>query len=406
MTPVDSALENPLVESIFSYAGQILANRPVNFLGIGNDGAALQAFAERSFGTRLTGSRVMISLKGYMHGNTKKPDPASVDLLFIDARDHDPAKLSESVRAALQSSAPRARIVLIAKLDVLESSAALALRQLVTDRYSVTHIHVSGDDADGAVIWIGNATPSIKQAVVLSRGGLPTSPKHMIDIPINAVRNTENWSDIVPGDAVEETVTADQLSAYFDIRPGVTTGNDKLLILPTSEIERLGIEADAFRPVLPDPSQLDDEIIEGRPGGFPDTNERLMILQVDSDVDLKARYPNLASHLETAGALEAEETPVWYALETPPVPPIVCAARDGQPCCFFLNRSKAIATDKFVALYPKPAVAAAIAGNASLVAQIWGEITKAVDDANQDVTLENLPRFEVPSLKRILPPAN
>lgn len=406
MTQVDSALGNPLVESIFSYAGQILSNRPVNFLGVGNDGPALQGLAERTFGQRLTGSRVMISLKGYMHGNTKKPDPASIDLLFIDARDHDRAKLSDSVKEALQASAPRARIALIVKLDVLESQETLALRQLVTDRYSVTHIHVSGDDADGAVIWIGNAAPSIKQAVVLSRGGLPTSPKHMIDIPINAVRNTENWADIVPGDAVENAATADQLSSYFDIRPGVTTGNDNLLILPTSEIERLGLEAEAFRPVLPDPSQIDDEIIEGRPGGFPDTNERLMILQVDSDTDLKDRYPNLSSHLETAVASEAAASPSWYALEKPPVPPIVCAARDGQPCCFFLNRSKAIATDKFVALYPKPPVAAAIACNASLVAQIWGEITKAVDDASQDVTLENLPRFEVPGLKRILPLAN
>ena len=160
MTQVDSALGNPLVESIFSYAGQILSNRPVNFLGVGNDGPALQGLAERTFGQRLTGSRVMISLKGYMHGNTKKPDPASIDLLFIDARDHDRAKLSDSVKEALQASAPRARIALIVKLDVLESQETLALRQLVTDRYSVTHIHVSGDDADGAVIWIGNAAPS------------------------------------------------------------------------------------------------------------------------------------------------------------------------------------------------------------------------------------------------------
>lgn len=401
MTQVDSVPRISLVESVFSYAGQILPNRPINLLAIGGAGDSIQESAERTFGTRLSGSRFMLSLKGYMHGNTKKPDPASVDLLIIDARDHDSSKLSESVNTALQSAAPRARIALIAKREALESSETLPLRQLITDRFSVTHIHVTDDEADGAVIWIGNAAPSIKQAVVLSRGGFPNSPKHMIDIPINAVRNTENWSDIIPGDAGSDPASPDQLSSYFDIRRGVSTGNDDRLILPTFEIERLGLEAEAFRPVLPDPSKIDDEIIEGRPGGFPDTDERLMILQVGDDVDLQSRYPNLYVHIENATAPRTQ-SPFWYALEKPPVPPIVCAAREGQPCCFFLNRSKAIATDKFVALYPKAAVAAAIASNASLVAQIWAAITAAVDQSDADVTLEDLQRFQVPGLGQLL----
>lgn len=406
MTQVDSAPSNHLVESIFSYAGQIIPTRPISLLAIGGDGPSIQESAERTFAERLTGSRFMLSLKGYMHGNTKKPEPGTVDLLIIDARDHDSSKLSDNVNTALQSAAPRARIALIAKLEALESSETLPLRQLVTDRFSVTHIHVTGNDADGVVIWIGNATPSIKQAVVLSRGGLPNSPKHMIDIPINAVRNTENWADIVPGDAGADAPSSDQLSSYFDIRRGVATGNDDLLILPTTEIERLGLEAEAFRPVLPDPASIDDEIIEGRPGGFPDTDERLMILQVGNDVDLKSQYPNVSSHLEHRSAPDSPPAPFWYALEKPPVPPIVCAARDGQPCCFFLNQSKAIATDKYVALYPKAPVAAAIACNASLVAQIWAAITKAVDQSDADVTLEDLQRFEVPGLGELLPLAH
>ncbi|PZR90853.1 MAG: hypothetical protein DI537_17405 [Stutzerimonas stutzeri] len=404
MTQVDSAQSNTLTQSISRYAAQIMTSGPVRFLGIGGDGDEMQSLADRAFGIRLASSRVINSLKGYMHGNTKKPEDASIDLLVVDAREHDIQRLPDSMRAAMLAAAPRARIALITTAEVLTCDAALPLRQMLTDRYSVTHIHVHEDATDGVIIWIGNASPSIKQAVVLSRGGAPTRPRHMISIPINAVRNTEDWSVIVPGDAAEDSHRAEQLGTYFDIRPGVNTPNDAVLIISATDIERLGLEPEAFRPVLPDPSLLEDEIIESRPGGFPDAEERLMILQIEPGTDLAAKFPNLHNHLMDKAPPDAG--PSWYVLEHPPVPPIVCAARKDQPCCFFLNQSRAIATDRFVALYPKDGLADAIARNASLVARIWDEITKAVDAADEDITLQRLPEFEVPGLQQLMPVAS
>lgn len=399
----DHSPEIPLAPSLFKYAAHILPNRPINLLVIGGDVAESQKQAETGFAARLSSSRFMLSLKGYLHGNTKKPDAASIDLLIVDARDFDILKLNDGFLTAIEAIAPRGRAVLVTNQDFLDSEHTQSLRHAITDRFSVTHIHVGSDASDPAVIWIGNAPPSIKQAVVLSRGGLPTGPKHLIDLPINAVRNTEHWSEIVPGDAIEDATSPDLLGSFFDVRRGVATGNDDFFILPATEIERLGLEGGAFRPVLPDPSMIDDEIIEGRPGGFPDTDERLMILQLSPQIDVASEFPNVDAHLQRGLESGVGTQPGWYALEQPPVPPIVCAAREGQPCCFFLNRSKAIATDRYVALYPKAAVAAAIETNASLTAQIWGAITKAVDNSDVDVTLDHLVRFEVPGLSQILP---
>lgn len=399
----DSTSEAPIAQSLFKYASHILPSRPVSLLVIGGDVAEAQKQAEDLLTARLSSSRFMLSLKGYLHGNTKKPDAGSIDLLILDARDFDLTKLSDGINVALEAVAARGRAVLVANQDALDGESTQALRHALTDRFSVTHIHVGTGEGDPAVIWVGNASPSIKQAVVLSRGGLPTSPKHMINLPINAVRNTERWSEIMPGDAPEEAASPDLLGTFFDVRKGVSTSDDDFFILPATEVERLGLEGGAFRPVLPAPSMIEDEIIEGRPGGFPDTDERLMILQLSPEIDVASEYPNVDAHLQRGFDRGMGSQPGWYALEQPPVPPIVCAAREGQPCCFFLNRSKAIATDQYVALYPKAAVAAAIETNASLTAQIWGAITKAVDNSDVDVTLDHLVRFEVPGLSKILP---
>lgn len=409
MTQETTPADPNMLASIFEYAAHAIPSRPINLLVLGGDIPESQRLATSVFGARLSSSRFMLSLKGYSHGNTKKPDPGTIDLLIVDARDHDKAKLAEGMTLALEAVAPRGRLVWIVPSSALVDSETQSFRHTLTDRCSVFHIHIADTAPNSALLWIGNAQPSIKQTVVLSRGGPTTAPKDFIDQPINVVRNSPNWLELLPDEAASRDESPDLLSQYFEIRRGVTTPDDEFFILPVSEIEKKGLEFEAFRPVLPDPIHLHDEIIESRPGGFPDTDERLAILQIAHPDEMGERYPNVAAYLaegESRGLDERSDgskQPDWYALEKPAVPPIVIAARDGQPCCFFLNRTNAIATDKYLALYPKEKVAAAIATNATLVSRIWSAITAAIENTEQDITVDDLAKFEVPGLDQMLP---
>jgi hypothetical protein len=397
-----------LTKAIFEYATQMMPPKPVNLLVIGGDIAESQKLADSVFGSRLSGSRFMLSLKGYAHGNTKKPPAGSLDLVIIDARDHDLSKLTDGFLLALEAVAPRGRIACIAPSDILAGEETQSFRHILTERCSVIHVHQNPDETDASVLWIGNATPSIKQAVVLSHGGAPTKPNKFVNLPINTVRNAADWKALLPQSEGISGGSSDLLSNYFDIRRGVTTGADDFFVLPVTEIEKMGLEAEAFRPVLPDPVELQDEVIEARPGGFPDTDEKLAILQIPETEQVEERFPNVAAYLATGVArgldkqFEATRSP-WFSLETPTVAPIVIAAREGQPCCFFLNRTTAIATDKYLALYPKERVAAALATNNTLVSRIWSAITAAIEVADESVTVNDLPKFEVPGLSKILP---
>lgn len=128
MTQETTPADPNMLASIFEYAAHAIPSRPINLLVLGGDIPESQRLATSVFGARLSSSRFMLSLKGYSHGNTKKPDPGTIDLLIVDARDHDKAKLAEGMTLALEAVAPRGRLVWIVPSSALVDSETQSFR--------------------------------------------------------------------------------------------------------------------------------------------------------------------------------------------------------------------------------------------------------------------------------------
>ncbi|GHE72832.1 hypothetical protein GCM10019059_35520 [Camelimonas fluminis] len=405
----------PTIEApIFSYAANIVPARKISTLIIGATSGPGQQLVAAALGTDRAGDfRHIISLKGYAHGNTKRPADGSVDLLVADARGSKRDSIEALFHLAQECLAPRGRSAWVFPPDFVDSVDFAAIRSSLGSKYTVTHIH-QNDDKDGhvrsdVIVWVGNAAPRLSQMVVASRGGPTDNPTYLADHPITSIRTNHSWETLLPHEPVAPALPSDALATHFDIEEGIDTGNDDLFILTHSEIMRRGLETDLFRAVLPRPHTLEDEVIESRPGGFPNVSQRSLMLQTNlSPEDIKSQYPNVHAYLTEAEAAGLAANPAftnreyWYALPERPSPPILCAANPGEPCCFFLNLSKAVATNEYLSFYPKPHLASAIARNQLLLSQVWNLLNQTIETMSEDLMLERASTLVVPGLSDLL----
>ena len=76
----------------------------------------------------------------------------------------------------------------------------------------------------------------------------------------------------------------------------------------------------------------------------------------------------------------------WYAQEKRPPSPFLCTYMGrqdtgrGRPFRFILNRSKATATNVYLMLYPKPALAKALLERPELLKQVWQPLNQISDE--------------------------
>jgi len=241
--------QSQLDHDILVYADKIIPRGPIRIFNIGGDPQSFSfTLANALSPDRAQISRTILTLKRFSHGNTKKPEAGSFELLVCDARDHDLSKMAEPFLQAVSSLVRRGRAAWILPAEFLHSPEALFIRQALTDRLTVTHIHRFEPDAAGdagaILVWVGNAPAAHDQKVVLSQGGSPLSPLFLVDLPISILSEAEEWSGLIPGEFESaegnETTTAGRtgevLGDFFDVMPGLETGDDSFFILSEDEI--------------------------------------------------------------------------------------------------------------------------------------------------------------------------
>jgi adenine-specific DNA-methyltransferase len=97
---------------------------------------------------------------------------------------------------------------------------------------------------------------------------------------------------------------------------------------------------------------------------------------------VKAKYPSLWEYLQ-AGIRQGigdrylcKHRSPWYSQENRPPSPFLCTymgrqdTGKGRPFRFILNHSRAIATNVYLMLYPKPALAKALSGKPELLKEV------------------------------------
>lgn len=274
------------------------------------------------------------------------------------------------------------------------------VKRYLLERTTLLHIHrfdpadVQFNDAlvSSAIVWFRKAPPPPGHSIRFTFGGTLRAPKSERLVPAAALADEPKWTRF-PDAAPRVKTTLPIINDFFSIKRGLATGDNRYFILTPQEIEKRGLPREMFRPILPSPRYLPTDEIEADEHGNPLIPQRLFLLDCRLPEDeVKKRYPRLWAYFEQGASSDVaarylcRHRSPWYAQENRPPAPFVCTylgrngTARGRPFRFILNRSAATIANVYLALYPKPFLAKALAENPGLDREIWKVLNRITPD--------------------------
>jgi hypothetical protein len=270
------------------------------------------------------------------------------------------------------------------------------VKQYLLDRVTLLRIHrfdpndVQFADAlvSSAVVWIRNTPPPADHNVTFTFGGTLEAPRLIRKVSAWALRHEPKWTRFPVSD-VRGINTAPTISDFFCIKRGLATGDNAYFILPQSEIEARGLPLSLFKPILPSPRYLPEDIVEADDAGNPKLERRLFLLDTTlPEVEIATHYPALGKYLEEGKSRGLHERylcahrSLWYAQEVRPPAPIVCTylgrgdTKRGRPFRFVLNKSRATAANVYLMMYPTLLLGSAMTRDPQLIERVWSVLNQ------------------------------
>ena len=277
------------------------------------------------------------------------------------------------------------------------------IKDYLLNRVTLLRIHcfdpvdVQFEDAlvSSAVVWFKKALPPANHAVEFTYGGSLTEPKMSLMMSVESLRGAAKWTKfgLVSG-RVSSQEQPLKLKDLFTIKRGLATGANNFFVLTSEQVSAYQLPLEFLQPVLPSPRLLSVDEIEADNLGNPILDRQLFLLSCDlPPLEVKAKYPSLWEYLQM-GVKEGicdrylcKHRSYWYAQEKRPPSPFLCTYMGrqdtgrGRPFRFILNHSRATATNVFLMLYPKSAVAKALLDKPELLKEVWQALERISDEA-------------------------
>jgi adenine-specific DNA-methyltransferase len=258
-------------------------------------------------------------------------------------------------------------------------------------QFNPSELQFSDAQVSSAVVWFRKRPATATHQVEFSYGGTLATPEHSRLLPAAALQANAKWSQLATA-GVRRTTNELRLADFFDIKRGIATGANDFFIVNQRQLAEHHLPRSLFRPILPSPRYLTNDIIDSNPDGTPQLSEQLFVLDCRlSERDLLAQYPALFEYLKS-GLLTAAKTYLcsrrnpWYAQEIRPAAPFLCSymgrnlSNRQKPFRFVLNYSQSTAANVYLMLYPKPLLTAALKARPVLYRQVW-EFLNSIDGA-------------------------
>lgn len=233
--------------------------------------------------------------------------------------------------------------------------------------------------SSAVLVW-ENRPPGEGGRVRFTYGGTLEAPAVARDVDLSTLAAAPKWTRF-PAESGQDPTQGQALGDLFEIRRGIATGGNDLFILDQTRVTALDLPPEHLTPILPPPRRLGVDRVEARADGSPDLDERLWLLDCALPEDeVRGRFPALWRYLQggvpavSSGYLCGRRTP-WYAQERRAPAPLLCSymgrGRHGRPFRFVLNRSRAIASNVWLLLYPRPALSKALESDPALLERLW-----------------------------------
>ncbi len=287
--------------------------------------------------------------------------------------------------------APGAVSIWLVPSEFMDVNYGQAVKRYLVERVTLLHIHrfdpndVQFTDAlvSSAIVCFRNEGPPTGHQVTFTFGGTLTAPRLVKTIPAAALADEAKWTRFPIAD-VRSAEKGPTLADFFKIKRGLATGDNRYFILSAEEIAERKLPAECFKPILPSPRYLDSDEVTADQAGMPKLPKRLFLLDTRLPEDeIERRYPTLAAYLSEGKARGLNDRylcrhrTVWYSQEHRPPAPIVCTylgrgdKKNGRPFRFILNHSSAVVANVYLAMYPTPAMTAAMKRDGDLVRKVW-----------------------------------
>lgn len=266
-----------------------------------------------------------------------------------------------------------------------------AVKRYLIQNVQLLHIHrFKADDLQFAdalvsscIVVFRNSKPTVDQEVKFSLGGSINKPEMIRNIGMSQLKVKGKWTNLFSEDVLTSEPQA-TLGDFFTVKRGIATGDNDFFILDKDTITHYEIPQEFLRPILPSPRYIKGDRINSD-NGLPAVERQQFLFTCNlPESVLKEHYPKVWEYVQQGyergvqkGYICSRRSP-WYSCEEREPAAIVVpymgrSETSNRLFRFILNDSKAITTNVYLLLYPKPQYARCMKDK-TVLTEVWHEL--------------------------------